>query len=183
MADEHFGVGGMMVVFQTIGRRVGLLTVVAAGLCLAGCAGGLAVPSVVSPTSSSAVDAPAGSNEDFIVNVGRRVYFSANSAELNEADNDTLKLQLEWLTKYSGYKIKIEGFADDPGSADANLKLGIRRAEAVKTWFVANGLAAARIRTKSFGNSPVRLVSNCTDGSCSAQNRRAVTVLDTEVGS
>ena len=171
-----------MVVFQTLGCRVGLICVVVAGLGMAGCAGGPSAP-LVSPTLTSAVDAPAGSNEDFIVNVGRRVYFAENSADLNEADKDTLKLQLDWLTKYSGYKIKIEGFADDPGSADANVKLGLRRAEAVKSWFAANGLPAARMRSKSFGNSAVRLVSKCSDSGCSAQNRRAVTVLDTEVGS
>ena len=162
-----------MVGLQALGRRIGLICVMGAGLGMAGCAGGPTASAVVSPTIVSSADAPAGSNEDFIVNVGRRVYFAENSAELNEAGKDTLKLQLEWLTKYSGYKIKIEGFSDDPGSSDANAKLGIRRAEAVRSWFAANGLPVARMRTKSFGNTAVRLVSKCSDSGCSAQNRRA----------
>ena len=64
------------------------------------------------------VNVPAGSNEDFIVNVGRRTYFAANSAELDEVAKVTLQKQANWLARYTGYKIKIEGFADDGGSAD-----------------------------------------------------------------
>jgi peptidoglycan-associated lipoprotein len=40
------------------------------------------------------------------------------------------------------------------------------------------GVPAERIRTKSFGND--RLVKKCEDISCWSQNRRGVTVLDTE---
>ena len=155
---------------------------VAAGglLALAGCAGGVAEIPAVAPTISGP-DAPAGSNEDFIVNVGRRVYFSENSAELNDTARETLKSQAEWLGKYARYKIKIEGFADEPGSADANMKLGQKRADAVKAYFLTAGFPAARMRTKSFGNS--RPVNKCNEQSCFVQNRRVVTVLDTEVGS
>src|SRR4029078_8345995 len=64
------------------------------------------------------VNVPPGSNEDFIVNVARRTYFAENSAELNEVARVTLQKQAEWLTRYARYKIKIEAFADDRGSAE-----------------------------------------------------------------
>ena len=127
------------------------------------------------------LNVPAGSNEDFIVNVGRRIFFEANSAAIGETSAETLGKQAEWLGRYPAYKIKIEGFADEPGSAEANRSLGLKRAEAAKAFFASKGIAAARMRVKSFGNS--RPVRKCEDVGCVAQNRRVVTVLDTEIGS
>src|SRR5215203_1772796 len=54
-----------------------------------------------------------GSNEDFIVNVGRRIYFDEGSAELTETSKVTLRNQADWLQRYARYRVKIEGFADD----------------------------------------------------------------------
>lgn len=127
-------------------------------------------------------DVPGGSNEDFIVNVGRRTYFGASSAELDDTAKATLDKQLEWLGKYPRYKVKIEGFADDPGSPEANKSLGMRRANAVLAYFSSKGLPASRMRAKSFGSDKARLVRSCNDIGCKAQNRRTVTVLDTENG-
>ena len=162
--------------------------IVALALALAGC-------SAVAPIASPAVDAgnttdklitgpdtPAGSNEDFIVNVGRRTYFAQGSAELDDTARATLDKQLEWLAAYPRYKVKIEGFADDPGSPDANRALGLKRANAVMAYFASKGLAASRMRVKSFGSDQTRLVRKCDDIGCRSQNRRAVTVLDTENG-
>jgi peptidoglycan-associated lipoprotein len=120
--------------------------------------------------------------EDFIVNVGRRTYFAANSAELDEVAKVTLQKQADWLARYTGYKIKIEGFADDGGAADSNKTLGLKRADAVRAYLVSLGVASARMRTKTFGNLKERLVHDCNDLSCRAQNRRVVTVLERETG-
>ena len=80
------------------------------------------------------------------------------------------------------YKIKIEGFADDGGGAESNKTLGLKRADAVRAYLGSLGLASARMRTKTFGNLTERLVHNCNDLSCRAQNRRVVTVLERETG-
>jgi peptidoglycan-associated lipoprotein len=129
------------------------------------------------------IDSPPGSNEDFIINVGRRIYFNDNSAELTDTAKVTLDKQAQWLTTYGGYRIKIEGFADEKGSSEFNKTLGLRRADATQAYLVSRGINPARIRIKSFGNMADRLVKKCDDISCHSQNRRAVTVLDTEVGS
>jgi peptidoglycan-associated lipoprotein len=128
------------------------------------------------------VNVPAGSNEDFIVNVGRRIYFAANSAELDEVAKVTLQKQADWLARYTGYKIKIEGFADDGGGVDSNKTLGLKRADAARAYLGSLGLAPTRMRTKTFGNLKERLVHDCNDLSCRAQNRRVVTVLERETG-
>jgi peptidoglycan-associated lipoprotein len=128
------------------------------------------------------VNVPPGSNEDFIVNVGRRIYFAANSAELDEVAKVTLQKQADWLARYTGYKIKIEGFADDGGGLDSNKTLGLKRADAARAYLGSLGVASTRMRTKTFGNLKERLVHGCNDLSCRAQNRRVVTVLERETG-
>ena len=169
-------------------RRFAVLAGLTLGLAVAGCS---SVAPIVSPAPDAGAptdklitgpDTPAGSNEDFIVNVGRRTYFSQGSAELDDTARATLDKQLEWLATYTGYKVKIEGFADDPGSPEANKALGLKRANAVMAYFAAKGLASSRMRVKSFGSDQSRLVRKCDDVGCRSQNRRVVTVLDTENG-
>ena len=127
-------------------------------------------------------DVPSGSNEDFIVNVGRRIYFTEGSAELDETAKVTLDKQADWLARHTRYKVRLAGFADDRGGPEHNFVLGTRRAEAVRAYFLAQGLPAARVRVKSYGNVKERLVNDCDDASCRAQNRRVVTVLEGEAG-
>jgi len=154
-------------------------------LLLAGCASDLAP----SGPKSSAQDAPVGgginvppgSNEDFIVNVGRRVYFTENSAALDDTAKTTLDNQAAWLSNYKAYKIKVEGFADERGTPQFNIQLGQKRADAVASYLLSKGIPATRLKAKSFGNAPNRKVKSCDDISCWSQNRRAVTVLVTDV--
>jgi peptidoglycan-associated lipoprotein len=135
------------------------------------------------PETIATLDSPPGSNEDFIINVGRRIYFNDSSADLNDTAKVTLDKQAQWLNTYPSYKVKIEGFADDKGTAEFNKALGMKRAEATRAYLVAQGVNPARLRVKSFGNEADRLVKKCEDISCRSQNRRVVTVLDTEVES
>jgi len=68
------------------------------------------------------------------------------------------------------YMIKLEGNCDEWGSEEYNFALGLRRANAVKSMMVAEGVAAERISMVSYGkNNPV-----CTDKvkECWRQNRR-----------
>lgn len=149
---------------------------------LAGCVafGGSSAPSVNGDTPiATLLDAPRGSPSDFDVNVGRRVFFAPNSAELSDTGRVTLDGQAAWLKRFPPYRIVIEGHADEPGSAAANLDLGRRRAAAVEAYLVRRGVGAARLKTVSFGNT--RPVRRCADASCWSQNRRAVTVLDSVV--
>jgi peptidoglycan-associated lipoprotein len=158
-------------------RRLVLAAVIAGtGLSLAGC---------VTTESPSAVDSgpdvPPGTNEDFIVNVGRRIYFNDNSAELTDTAKVTLDNQAKWLNQWTGYKVKIEGFADEKGSEEFNKQLGLKRAEAARAYLASQGVAQPRMRVKTFGNT--RKVKDCPDSGCTSQNRRVITVLDTEAES
>src|SRR6185437_14401474 len=94
------------------------------------------------------INVPPGSNEDFIVNVGRRVYFADNSATLDETAQATLDKQAAWISQYARYKIKVEGFADEKGTPQYNMQLGQKRAEAVAAYLASKGVPTARMKAK-----------------------------------
>ncbi len=73
------------------------------------------------------------------------------------------------------YNIKLEGNCDEWGSDEYNFALGLRRANAVKSEMIAEGVAEDRITMISYGeNNPV-----CTEKTkeCWQQNRRVDTKL------
>jgi peptidoglycan-associated lipoprotein len=116
-----------------------------------------------------------GGAQDFVVNVGDRVFFETDSTDLTSTAQATLDKQAEWLSRYPRYAFTVEGHADERGTREYNFALGARRAEVTKNYLAFHGVAASRIHTTSFGKE--RPVAVCDDISCWSQNRRAVTVL------
>jgi len=126
--------------------------------------------------ANAAGQATPGSQQDFVVNVGDRVFFETDSSELTTQSRSTLDKQAQWLTTYSQYsQFTIEGHADERGTREYNIALGARRAQAVRDYLTSRGIAPNRMRTISYGKE--RPVAVCNDISCWSQNRRAVTVL------
>lgn len=94
----------------------------------------------------------AGSKEHFKYVSGEdRVYFGYDSYALNPQSRDILRLQAQWLKEYSSSIIVVGGNADERGTREYNLALGARRADAVKAFIVAQGVAPGRITTVSYG--------------------------------
>lgn len=118
-----------------------------------------------------------GSQQDFVVNVGDRVFFESDSSELTSQSIATLEKQAQWLQIYNQYTFTIEGHADERGTREYNIALGARRAQTVRDYLASRGVQPQRMRTISYGKE--RPVAVCNDISCWSQNRRAVTVLST----
>jgi peptidoglycan-associated lipoprotein len=117
-----------------------------------------------------------GSQQDFVVNVGDRVFFESDQTELTPQAMATLDKQAQWLQTYNRYAFTIEGHADERGTREYNIALGARRAQSVRSYLASRGIDANRMRTISYGKE--RPVAVCNDISCWSQNRRAVTVLN-----
>ena len=117
-----------------------------------------------------------GSQQDFVVNVGDRVFFETDQTDLTPQARATLDKQAQWLAQYNRYTFTIEGHADERGTREYNIALGARRAQSVKTYLSSRGIDPSRMRTISYGKE--RPVAVCNDISCWSQNRRAVTVLN-----
>ena len=160
----------MMTSVTRLFRAAGLAGVLFAALAIAGCANRSNDP------SQAGAGATPGSQQDFVVNVGDRVFFEADSSELTPQSLQTLEKQAQWLQAYSQYSFTIDGHADERGTREYNIALGARRAQAVRDYLTSRGVQAHRMRTISYGKE--RPVAVCNDISCWSQNRRAVTVLN-----
>nr|AAA78948.1 18.5 kDa protein [Bartonella bacilliformis] len=117
-------------------------------------------------------NATPGSEQDFAITVGDRVFFSLDSSVIEADAQRILVRQAEWLLLYPHHTIMIEGHADDRGTREYNLALGQRRAIAVRDYLVSLGVSPQRMKTMSYGKE--RPVAVCDDISCWNQNRRVV---------
>jgi peptidoglycan-associated lipoprotein len=122
-----------------------------------------------------------GTERDFSVNVGDKIYFETDSTSLTAEAQSTLRGQAQWLQQYPQFTITLEGHADERGTREYNIALGARRATTVRSYLASLGVNAARMRTISYGKE--RPVAVCNDISCWSQNRRVQTVLNTRAGS
>jgi peptidoglycan-associated lipoprotein len=164
---QNGGTGMMMRIFG----RARFAAFMVAALAVAGCAS-----KATDNLAGVAGAAAPGSPQDFVVNVGDRVFFETDSTDLTPQSRSTLDKQAQWLQQYNRYAFTIEGHADERGTREYNIALGARRAQTVRDYLSARGISPSRMRTISYGKE--RPVAVCDDISCWSQNRRAVTVLN-----
>ncbi|MCZ4354279.1 peptidoglycan-associated lipoprotein Pal [Roseovarius aestuarii] len=112
--------------------------------------------------------------------VGDRVLFVIDTYTLTDIARNTLDGQARWLLANTDYQAVIEGHADEQGTREYNLALGARRANSVQEYLLSQGVPASRMRVVSYGKE--RPIEICSDESCYAQNRRAVTVISIGAG-
>jgi peptidoglycan-associated lipoprotein len=161
----------MFSVLRTV--RAARLVVLVAALAMSACAKNAADQNASLANASAASP---GSQQDFVVNVGDRVFFESDSSELTPQAVQTLERQAQWLRAYPQYAFLVEGHADERGTREYNIALGARRAQAVRDYLASRGVQSQRMRTLSYGKE--RPVAVCNDISCWSQNRRSVTVLN-----
>ena len=107
--------------------------------------------------------------------IGDRVLFAVDTSTITPEGQTILDGQAQWLLTNADYRAVIEGHADEQGTREYNLALGQRRANAVREYLVSRGVPSSRLQVTSFGKE--RPIAICSEESCYAQNRRAVTVL------
>lgn len=107
--------------------------------------------------------------------IGDRVLFEVDQSTLTDTARAILTAQADWLIANTEYTAVIEGHADEQGTREYNLALGARRANAARDFLISRGVAGTRLQVISYGKE--RPIEICSDESCYAKNRRAVTVL------
>lgn len=135
--------------------------------------GGVATSGLGNPSNPASV-------AYFNQTVGDRVHFVVDQSTLTDEARGILTGQAAWLKSNPDYAIIIEGHADEQGTREYNIALGARRADSVKNFLIAQGIAGKRMQTVSYGKE--RPIALCSDESCYTQNRRAVTVLSNGAG-
>src|SRR5215467_2865176 len=117
-------------------RFAGIAAALIAALAVSACANQQKNEPMAAATGSAAP----GSAQDFVVNVGDRVFFETDSSELTPQAVATLDKQAQWLGRYNRYAFTIEGHADERGTREYNIALGARRAQAVRDYLTARGV-------------------------------------------
>ena len=79
------------------------------------------------------------------------VFFDYDSSDLSPAAKSALDENAGVLKKYGTWVLTIEGHCDERGTPEYNLALGERRAVSARTYLVALGIAADRLRNVSYG--------------------------------
>jgi peptidoglycan-associated lipoprotein len=110
------------------------------------------------------------------------VYFAFDDATVGDKDHAVLdRFSAVAHEYYPDALVTVEGFTDASGSADYNLQLGQRRANAVRAYLLdGSNLTDEQIKAVSYGEDTRRLVtpSNTGPGVAGWENRRVVLVID-----
>jgi peptidoglycan-associated lipoprotein len=136
------------------------------------------------PSTAAAKPAPAKpeANKDSSLEALRRgeaagsgpmadIGFDFDSAALSEKARGILKTNAEWLKANPAVKAQVEGHCDERGTAEYNMALGAKRAQAAMDYLTTLGVAANRLSTVSYGEEIPVCREHTED--CWVKNRRA----------
>ncbi len=98
------------------------------------------------------------------------IEFKTGSSEILPASEKILTDAYETLRDNDNIFVEVQGHTDNVGSKAKNMKLSQARAESVKAWLVAKGIAADRMTCKGFGPDRPAASNDTPEGR--QQNRR-----------
>jgi len=101
----------------------------------------------------------------------RSVYYEYDKADLSAEDRRLIEANARYLRAHPEAKVRVEGNADERGSAEYNLALGQRRAETVARALRAGGVQEDRLEAVSYGKEKPRADGH--DEKSWAENRRS----------
>lgn len=101
----------------------------------------------------------------------RSVYYDLDRSEIKPEARSVIEAHAQYLRDHPEAKIRIEGNADERGSAEYNLALGQRRAEGVTAALKLLGVPQGRIEAVSLGKEKPKKTGH--DEASWAENRRS----------
>ena len=126
--------------------------------------------SAVNPASESFKKTAAKAEPQQLTSALERIYFDFDSDALSVQARKTLTSDADYLRKRAVAKLRIEGNCDERGSAEYNIALGEKRAEAAEKYLVTMGIPADRLAIISYGKE--KPADQGHDEAAWAKNRR-----------
>jgi outer membrane protein OmpA-like peptidoglycan-associated protein len=113
--------------------------------------------------------------DDDVVKVGvpiilEGITFATGKSDITPESEATLQMALKTLQTYQDIDVEIGGYTDDVGSKSSNQKLSQKRADAVKTWLVQNGIDPGRLTSVGYGEENPTVPNDSPEDR--AKNRR-----------
>ena len=81
----------------------------------------------------------------------RVVHFDYDSSDLSNEDYQTLQAHAQFLMANANSRLALTGHTDERGTREYNMALGERRAKAVQSYLVTNGVNAGQLEVVSYG--------------------------------
>ena len=126
------------------------------------------------PTPAPVAEVPRPTINERLSSEVRDVYFDFDKSDIRTDVRGTLTSDAEALkailNDFPTHTVILEGHCDERGSAEYNVALGDRRANAVKTFLNQLGIAAERLQAISYGKE--RPQCTTSDEACWQMNRR-----------
>lgn len=121
-------------------------------------------------SSAAPAPPPARDNSDFYSHMVD-IFFDYDSEHLRQDAKDGVAKDAAYLNAHPEINFTVAGYADERGSAEYNIALGLKRAITTRSALVASGVSESRIKVLSYGKEK----PFCTEDtdSCLQQNRRA----------
>ncbi len=127
-------------------------------------------PAVAPAPPPEATPAPSPAAEPTATCSLVRIQFAFDSAQLDSEATRLLRENADCISKRSATALLVEGHCDERGTAQYNVALGARRADAVKRYLADLGVKA-KIESVSFGKEIP--IASGNDDAAWAQNRRS----------
>jgi peptidoglycan-associated lipoprotein len=112
----------------------------------------LVAPPVVVPNCETYAQ---GSHRDLAESAGDWLYFAAGADDLDDTGWEFVRSQVVSLQHNPGVHLTLAGYADERGTRDSDLKLGLRRAERVRDGLISHGVRFERLKIVSYGKDGV----------------------------
>jgi peptidoglycan-associated lipoprotein len=110
-----------------------------------------AAPPPPPPSPPPPPPGPSISQQAFQEFQNQDIYFDFDKYDLRTDARATLDRKASFLNQNSSVRVQIEGNTDERGTAEYNLALGERRANAAKQYLTTTGISAGRLSTISYG--------------------------------
>ena len=117
---------------------------------------------------------PSGQNRTALQ--AQTVYFDFDKSDIKPSEREKLRVAKEYLDTHPGHKLLLEGHCDWRGTAEYNLSLGDRRANATKRYLQSIGVGPDKLETLSKGS--LEASRNADAGTMEKDRRVDLVVVD-----
>ncbi len=117
---------------------------------------------------------PLGQNREILK--AQAVLFDFDQFSIKASEREKLKAAKDHLDKNPTHRLLLEGHCDWRGTAEYNLSLGDRRANATKKYLVSIGVAADKLDTLSKGS--LEAAKNADEATMAKDRRVELVVVD-----
>ena len=100
------------------------------------------------------------------------LYFEYNMYDLTQESLERLTKAAQFMQSEPTLRVRIDGHADERGTAEYNMALGEKRAKTVEQYLIKYGIAPNRLEVTSFGKEKPAQICSDGDEECQSKNRR-----------